>query len=62
MAKADGDKVRTEEPICKLIVLNQFVALAPVLTKGYGQRDLDKEGLELARKGQRPHPIALQSL
>lgn len=48
--QADGDKVRTKELICKLIVLNQFVALAPVNTKGYGQRDLDKEGLELVKR------------
>lgn len=41
MDKADGDEVRTKELICKLIALNQFVALAPVITKGYGQRDLE---------------------
>lgn len=50
MDKADGDEVRTKELICKLIALNQFVALAPVITKGYGQRDLDKEGLELVKR------------
>lgn len=50
MDKADGDKVRTKELICKLIALNQFVALVPVITKGYGQRDLDKEGLELVKR------------
>lgn len=53
MDKADGDKVRTKELICKLMVLNQFVALVPVITKGYGQRDLDKEGLEPVK---RPKP------
>lgn len=54
MDKAPGDEVRTKELICKLIVLNQFVALVPVVTKGYGQRDLDKEGLEpLKRSGPR---------
>lgn len=50
MDKADGDKVRTKELICKLIVLNQFVALVAVITKGYGQRDLDKEGLEPVKR------------
>lgn len=50
MDKADGDKVRTKELICKLIVLNQFVALVPVITKGYGQRDLDKEGLKPVKR------------
>lgn len=44
MDKADGDGVRTKELICKLIVLNQFVALVPVITKGYGHRDLDRAG------------------
>lgn len=51
--KADGDEIGTKELICKLMVLNQFVALVPVITKGYGQRDLDKEGLELLK---RPRP------
>lgn len=50
MDKADEDKVRTKEVICKLIVLNQFVALVPVITKGYGQRDLDKEALEQMKR------------
>lgn len=50
MDKADEDKVRTKELISMLIVVNQFVALVPGLTKGYGQRDLDKEGLELVKR------------
>lgn len=45
-----GDKVRTKEVICKLIVPNQFVALATINTKGYGQRDLDKWGSRQAEK------------
>lgn len=57
--KADGDKVRTKELICKLIVLNQFVALVPVITKGYGQRDLDEAGWS-QRKGQGTDVITLQ--
>jgi len=48
--EADVDKVRTKELICKLMVPNQFVALVPGITKGYGQRDLDKEGLELLKR------------
>lgn len=50
MDEDDGDRVRTKELICKLMVLNQFVALVPAMTKGYGQRDLDKEGLEPWKK------------
>ena len=50
MDKADGDKVRTKELICKLIVLNQFVALVPVITKGYVHRDLDKGGLKPVKR------------
>lgn len=42
MDRLIGDKVRTKEVICKLIALNQFVALAAINTKEYGQRDLDK--------------------
>lgn len=33
-------------------MLNQFVALVAVITKGYGQRDLDKEGLEPVKRPQ----------
>lgn len=50
--QADGDKVRTKELICKLIVPNQFVAAVGANTKGYGQRDLDKERAELLKRPQ----------
>lgn len=45
MDKADGDEVRTKELIGKLIGLNQFAALVDVMTKGYQQGELDKDGL-----------------
>lgn len=51
--QADEEKVRTKEPICKLIVLNQVVALVPINTKGYGQRDCERDGLKLVK---RPRP------
>lgn len=44
MDKADGDEVRTKELIGKLIG-NQFAALVDVITKGYQQGELDKDGL-----------------
>lgn len=53
MDKADVDEVRTKELICKLIVPNQFYALVPLTTKGFGQRDLDKESLDPL---ERPRP------
>lgn len=39
-----GDKVRTKEVICKLIVPNQFVALASINTKGYGPEGFGQMG------------------
>lgn len=48
--QADGDNVRTKELICKLILPNQFVAVEATDTKGYEQRDLDKEGAELLKR------------
>lgn len=50
MDKADGDKVRTKELICKLMVLNQFVVLVPIITKGYGQRGFGQRGFRAGEK------------
>lgn len=52
-----GDKVRTKEVICKLIVPNQFVALASNNTKGYGPEGFGQMGPAAGEKGQRPHLI-----
>lgn len=52
-----GDKVRTKEVICKLIVPNQFVALASINTKGYGPEGFGQMGLAGGEKGQCPHLI-----
>lgn len=52
-----GDKVRTKEVICKLIVPNQFVALASINTKGYGPEGFGQMGLAAGGKGQCPHLI-----
>lgn len=52
-----GDKVRTKEVICKLIVANQFVALLSVITKRYGPEGFGQTGLAAGKKGQSPHLV-----
>lgn len=52
-----GDKVRTKEVICKLIVPNQFVALASINTKGYWPEGFGQMSPAAGEKGQRPHLI-----